>query len=413
MLISSYNGNNVRIHDACDGSFIRNLDTNGTLAGPQAIALDPAGNLVVASETNGRLVRYHRSTLTYDAVISGDRPETPQVEPVQAASPTGLAIAPDGRMFAGSYTQQRVVEIDPDTGLALGDIATMARSGVEGPDTGMLLDGNRLLVPGFDSDSVIEADISQAASDRVLVAAGAGGLNAPRTVLKLPGGNLLVTSWRGNAILEFNGASGAFERTVSTAVERPTGMALESDGVLLVASDRDHNIRRIDLDSGRVVGTPVGFVDAPTFILLLDKENTNLAQNNAFWVIGVGAIEGKTISADEMVLTTGGQFGAAFDPASIENQPWGRLEVEFGSCDGGEVSWVPTDPAFEAGGYAIVRLATDAFSVECNETGFETIDHDRWMNGLWYGGPARDGEGFSVNIIEGGLAVITWYTYRP
>jgi hypothetical protein len=35
------------------------------------------------------------------------------------------------------------------------------------------------------------------------------------------------------------------------------------------------------------------------------------------------------------------------------------------------------------------------------------------MSGLWFGGAPRDGEGFSVNLINGNLAVVTWYTYLP
>ena len=77
LLVSAYTSNNVKIYNACDGSFIRNLDSAGTLQGPQAIAIDPQGDLVVVSEENDRLVRYHRETLTYDKVIAGDLPETP------------------------------------------------------------------------------------------------------------------------------------------------------------------------------------------------------------------------------------------------------------------------------------------------------------------------------------------------
>ncbi len=53
LLISAYSANNVKIYDACDGNFIRNLDSNAYLQGPQAIAIDPQGDLVVVSETNG------------------------------------------------------------------------------------------------------------------------------------------------------------------------------------------------------------------------------------------------------------------------------------------------------------------------------------------------------------------------
>lgn len=413
MLISSYTGNNVQIHNACDGSYVRALDTNGYLAGPQAIALDPEGRLVVVSETNGRLVRYHRNTLTYDAVIAGDRPETMEQEPVPVTSPTGLSIAPDGRMFVGSYNGQVVMEVDPASGEAVDDVVASARSGIQGPDTGMILDGNRLVVPGFDSDSVVEADITQTDSDKVLVSAGAGGLNAPRTVLKLGNGNFLVTSWRGNAVLEFDGTTGAFVKTVVSDLRRPTGMAFESEEVLLVASDNTNDVKRVRLSDGQVLGTLVNSIPGPTFILLLDKLQSRLADNNSFWVIGLGEVGNTTIHIEEMSMTTGGHFGQDFDPAAIENTPWGSLDIEFFSCDQGEVSWKPVEAGFEPGAYAITRIASDAFGAECRETGFDTIDHRLWMNGLWYGGPARDGEGFSVNVIDGGLAVVTWYSYRP
>lgn len=413
MLVSAYSGNNVQIRNACDGSLVRNLDSDGYLRGPQAIALDPAGDLVVVSEDNNRLIRYHRETLTYDAVIAGDRPETGEIEAPPVLSPTGLSISPDGRMFAGSYSGQVVIEIDPATGQGIATTVAMARSGIEGPDTGMILDGNRLLVPGFDSSSIVEADINQPESDKVLVASGANGLNEPRTILQLPGGNLLVTSWRGNEVLEFNGSTGAFVKTVVTAIERPTGMAFESAEVLLVASDRSNDIKRVHLSDGQVLNTLASSIPGPTFILLLDKQASSLAENNAFWIIGVGQVEGKSIRVDEMNMTTGGQFGSALDPSTIDNVPWGSLAIDFFSCDDGQVTWNPVEPAFEAGSYPVTRLASDPFGVECNATGFGVIDNSLWMNGLWYGGPPRDGEGFSVNLIEGGLAIVTWYTYKP
>jgi hypothetical protein len=413
LLISSFSGNNVKIYDACDGSFIQNLDSKGYLAGVQAIALDPQGDLVVVSEGNNRLVRYHRGTLTYDKVLAGDRPETPQNEPAPVRAPTGLIITPGGRMFAGSYSDQVVTEIDPATGNAVANIVTSARSGIMGPDTGMFLDGNRLLVPGFDSSTVVEVDITQPGSDKQLVSAGAGGLNAPRTILKLSNGNLLVTSWRGNKIMEFNGASGAFVRDAVTAIDRPTGMAFESANILLVASDRTNNISRVRLSDGVVLDTLVNSVPGPTFILRLEKQASNLPENNSFWVIGVGVITGTTIQVDQMSLTTGGQFGDALNPAAINNVPWGSLEIQFHSCDDGQVDWIPTEAGFEAGFYDIVRIANDALGTECRNTGFDLIDHNLWMNGIWYGGQSRDGEGFSINVIDGGLAVVTWYTYRP
>jgi hypothetical protein len=421
LLISAYTSNNVKIYDACDGSFIRNLDSGSTLQGPQAIALDPQGDLVVVSEENDRLVRYHRQTLTYDRVLMGDRPETAAAEPAPVDAPTGLVITADGRMIVGSFSSDTVSEIDPDDGSLLAHLATSGRSGIRGPDAGMLLDGHDLLVPGFNSNSVIRIDLTRQNSDAVAIAAGSGTLSAPRQILKLPGGNLLVSSWRNGKILEYDGVSRAFVRTVSSAVARPTGMALESDDVLLVASDASNEVTRVRISTGAALETLLTFNDGllagPVFILLLDKQRTaaaiDLALNRAFWTIGVGEIQGKSIRVAEVFFTQGGAFGQAFDPAAVATLPWGSLEIEFDSCDGGRVSWIPKYAAFDAGSYPIFRLADDPFGDACSEAGFANVDHALWMSGLWFGGAPRDGEGFSVNVINGDLAVVTWYTYLP
>jgi DNA-binding beta-propeller fold protein YncE len=160
LLVSAYGANNVKIYNACDGSFIRNLDSTGILQGPQAIAIDPQGDLVVVSEENDRLVRYHRESLTYDRVLAGDRPETPGFEQAPVDAPTGLVITADGRMIVGSFSGDTVTEIDPADGSALAHLATVGRSGIRGPDAGMLLAGHELLVPGFGSNTVVRIDLT-------------------------------------------------------------------------------------------------------------------------------------------------------------------------------------------------------------------------------------------------------------
>jgi WD40 repeat protein len=421
LLVSAYTSNNVKIYNACDGSFIRNLDSGSTLQGPQAIAIDPQGDLVVVSEENDRLVRYHRETLTYDRVIAGDRPETPGIELAPVDAPTGLVITADGRMIVGSFSGDTVTEINPVDGSVMSHLATMSRSGIRGPDAGMLLDGNELLVPGFNSSTVVRIDLTQPNSDTVVINAGSGTLSAPRQILRLPNGNLLVSSWRNGKILEYNGATRAFVRTVTTAVGQPTGMAFESGDVLLVASDGTNEVSRVQISTGTVLEKLItfnnGLLADPVFILLLEKirttESTDLSQNRAFWTIGVGSIEGNSIDVEDVFFTHGGAFGQAFDPDSVSTVPWGSLAIEFDSCDSGHIAWTPRYKEFDAGSYDIFRLAEDPFGDACTAAGFDTVDNVLWMSGLWFGGAPRDGEGFSVNLINGNLAVVTWYTYLP
>jgi len=421
LLVSAYTANNVKIYNACDGSFIRNLDSGTTLQGPQAIAIDPQGDLVVVSEENDRLVRYHRETLTYDRVIAGDRPETPGIELAPVDAPTGLVITADGRMIVGSFSGDTVSEVNPEDGSLMVHLATVGRSGIRGPDAGMLLEGNELLVPGFNSNTVVRINLTQPNSDTVVISSGSGTVSAPRQLLRLPSGNLLVSSWRNGKILEFNGATRAFVRTVTTAVGQPTGMVLESDDVLLVASDGANDVTRVQISTGAVLNKPItfnnGLLADPVFMLLLDKirttESTDLSQNRAFWTIGVGEIGENSIQVDEVFFTHGGAFGQAFDPDNVTTVPWGSLAIEFDSCDTGHITWTPRYVEFDAGSYDIFRLADDPFGDACKAAGFETVDNVLWMSGLWFGGAARDGEGFSVNLINGNLAVVTWYTYLP
>ena len=161
------------------------------------------------------------------------------------------------------------------------------------------------------------------------------------------------------------------------------------------------------------IATNNGFLQGPTFILILDKLPTQLAENRGFWLIGVGAVTEKSISVDEMVFTTGGTFGDAFNPDAIAELAWGSLFIDFRACGIGDMRWNTINPSFNSGAYEIFRITDDPFGDICIESGFEQVDNSLWMSGVWYGGPARAGEGLSINLINGGLAIVTWYSYLP
>ena len=417
-LVSGYNSG-VHVYDGCSGAYIQNLDSQGTLLGPQAIAEDGQGGLIVVSEINGRLLRFDRRTLAFDRVVAGDDPATQAIEPAPVANPTGLTITPGGRWFVGSFSEQRVVELDPATGQVIGVLVAPGQ-GVTGPDTGMWLEGDSLYVPGFDSNSIARADISQANSGQILVGPGSNGLNAPRTVLIDDQGDLLSTSWRGGQIMAFDPDSGAFKRVVAS-LQRPTGMVLESPGVVLVTSDQLHDVKRVRVSDGTVLATPVparsGGLDGATWIHVLQKlpamAEHPATDTNAFFLVGVGDIVGNTIVADPMFHTTGGLWGADLDPDLIEELEWGTLTFEFDGCSSGTMSYVSDSAEFGAGGYEVVRLAASPVGDDCEAAGFGNTDDARWMSGHWYGGLGRAGEGFSIDVINGDIAILTWYSYLP
>ena len=418
-LVSSYSTNAIKVFDGCSGEFIEDIDDNGWLAGPQAIVEDGQGGLIVVSEENDRLIRFDRRTLAIDRVVAGDDPATPEFEAGPVDAPTGLVISPAGRWFLGSFSQNRVAEINPANG---GYIETIVASGqgIEGADAGMWLQGNQLYVPGFDSSTIVRADIDKVTPPQTLVAAGSNGINAPRTIIVDDQGDLLVSSWRGNQILAFDRNSGAFKRVVAS-VQRPTGMALEAPGVLLVTSDQFNDVKRVRISDGAILGTPVssgsGALRGGTWIMVIEKldapEASLAGESNALFLVGVGAIDGTAISANPMIHTTGGLWGSELDPAAIEEHEWGAVLLEFSGCNEGEMSFTADHPQFGDGGYPIVRLANSPLGDACEAAGFENVTDNNWMSGHWYGGAARAGEGFSIDVINDEQAIVTWYTYLP
>lgn len=416
LLVSSFESGNVRIYDACDGSFIRDLDDDNRLEGVLAVVEGPDGDLYVASESNNRVVQYDRQTLSYTRVVSGDRPETPEIEAPALVSPSGLAFTEEGRLYGASFNQNTIVEIDLNDGSAARFLATGA-DGINGPDAGIGVQGNVLLVPNFNGNDVVRVDTVSGTSG-VFIPAGTPGLSAPRTVLVQDDGNLLVSSWRGNRILEFN-ASGGLIRTVSEAANRPTGIGLESDDVLLVTSDAANDVKRIRLSDGALLDVLVPIVPrgpaGGTFLLLIDKLGTQaVADTGQFWLIGVGDIDtdGRSIQVDDLVFTQGAAFGADFDPDAVERLPWGSLTIEFDACDSAVLNWNANQaPAFGSGSYALQRLAASPLGDLCQDIGLDQVADALWMSGQWYGGAPRSGEGFSVDVINGNRAIVTWYTY--
>ncbi|HKJ16331.1 MAG TPA: hypothetical protein VJ984_03140 [Xanthomonadales bacterium] len=418
-LVSSYSTNAIKVFDGCSGDFIQNIEDNGWLRGPQAIVDDGQGGLLVVSEENGRLIRIDQATLTIDRVIAGDDPETTEVEIAPLDKPTGLAVSNDGRAFLGSFTQNQVIEIDPVNGDIVGTVIS-ASQGIEGVDAGMWIQGNQLYVPGFDSSTIVAVNIAQNSAPQTLVSEGSNGLNAPRTILVDDQGDLLVSSWRGNQILAFERSSGNFKRVVAS-VSRPTGMVLESPGVLLVTSDQVNDVKRIRISDGAVIATPVpaggGGIRGGTWITVIEKVDvpteSAAIDNHGFFLIGVGNIVERSISVDSMIYTTGGQWGVDLNPAEIGEQVWGTVLIEFTGCNQATITFVSDEPVFGSGEYEIVRLASSPLGDACEAIGFANVEDFLWMSGHWFGGADRSGEGFSIDVINGNQVIVTWYSYLP
>ncbi|HWU52806.1 MAG TPA: hypothetical protein VN153_08315, partial [Tahibacter sp.] len=134
-----------------------------------------------------------------------------------------------------------------------------------------------------------------------------------------------------------------------------------------------------------------------------------------YWLTALGRLQGSQAEL-EANTALGTAFGAQFDPAQVRKPRWGSLRLNFLSCTEAELSWSShgeNSARFGDGAYRIERMLITPAVTDCRRTGINGAPNTNWLQGAWYGGPSRDGEGFMLDTDGNGLVFLTWFTYRP
>jgi hypothetical protein len=410
-LVSGYFSNNVHVYDACDGSFQRLLDNSSRIRGAQAVWPRPDGRIYVVSENNGRILRYDATTLDFIDTFIDTGP---------GFGPTGIAFGPDGDVYVAGFDADSVRRYDGQTG-ALKSTPVAARAGgLDGPDNGMTFgpDG-KLYIPGYYSNNVLRFDPATNVLS-TFVAPSTGGLRHTRAILFEPGNaSVLVSSEGSGQILRVNSADGALIGTFAS-LAGPAGMNYTSDGRLLVANNGTQ-VQALNAGSGSIIGplfpaTATGGLNGATYVATLPSAAVDTSQvGTQYWVIGAGQVSGRVLEFD-MTSATGTYFGTAFNPAAIVRKRWGRIRIDFTGCETAALQWDSSgaDSAnFGTGGYALQLLVGTAFTDNCKQLPFNEVSGSNFMNGTWYGGATRSGEGLLITINANGLATVAMFTHQP
>jgi hypothetical protein len=86
---------------------------------------------------------------------------------------------------------------------------------------------------------------------------------------------------------------------------------------------------------------------------------------NQAWFVGVGTIDGKTITINDVLIPRGAVFGDNFDPGDVSLDAWGTITIIFDECDSGTLSYESSIPEFGSGMLQLVRI-TSIPGLECN-----------------------------------------------
>jgi hypothetical protein len=123
-----------------------------------------------------------------------------------------------------------------------------------------------------------------------------------------------------------------------------------------------------------------------------------------FWLIGAGVFSNGQIIFAEMTITSGADYGNAFDPADVVRTTWGSIILTWSDCNNVSLDLNPIIAGYED----LVLGMTRILPTICGAGGVQ-LDILEWMGAYFH--PDRDGEGFHFGVEEGGVIVMTWYTY--
>jgi sugar lactone lactonase YvrE len=208
---------------------------------PFSVAVDTAGNLLIADTGNNRIRRVDRTsgiitTVAGDgtAGFSGDGgPATS----ASVASPFGLAIDAAGNLFIADTDNRRIRRVDGTTGI----ITTVAGDGTA----------------GFSGDG-LPATSASLAHPLGLAIDAAGNLFIADTdnhrIRRVDGTTGVIATVAGNGMTGFSGDGGP---ATSASLYFPGGVAVDAVGNLLILDRFNYRIRRVDGTTG-VIATVAG-----------------------------------------------------------------------------------------------------------------------------------------------------------
>jgi hypothetical protein len=142
------------------------------------------------------------------------------------------------------------------------------------------------------------------------------------------------------------------------------------------------------------------------------------SQGNQKWYSGIGIKNANTIIADRLIETHNGVFGGEFDSEAITRTTFGSLEIVFNEnsdANGFDAKVLFTDTKGKKLRTNLQKLTTVTGVVASSDAliiGPPVLidDIEGMLSGSWYD-PNRSGEGYIIEILTDGTALILWYTY--
>ena len=374
---------------------------------PRALARLPQDRFVVLGD-NG-IERFDASTGASLGPPPGGEP-TPEPDNWRNAMDLPLRGAASWRqsLYVAEAANNRIMAFSMATGRRQADLADAASAPIQDPWALRIGPDGLLYLANGRADNVLRFDPDGGFIDE-FVSSGAGGLDFARDLAFSPEGDLFVTSHAGHAVLRFDGQTGEYLETVVEAgqggLDRPVALAIAPVVDEIHAGHSGHFF--VPSRSGE--GWLLEILDPETAAISWFTYPPEGSDREQAWMVGVGDIEGNRIVFDELLESRGSPFGPGVDSNDLDFIEWGKLQLEFGSCNNGVVSYEAQDEAWGDGQRRFTRLV-EMEGTPCGaQPRAPTIDAPG-VSGQWYD-PDANGQGWFLEEYAPGEVFMAWYTY--
>lgn len=220
------------------------LRTEPRVHSPTALALDGQGALIIADSPGHRIWRLDLAGGEASPIagigVPGSAPDGTVATAAELITPSGVAVATDGRVYFSERDGHRVRRIETD-----GTLTTVAGTGVAGPGgdggpamsarlrgpTGLFLAGQSLYVADSGNNRIRVVDLADG----------------------------IIRGLAGTGVAGFAGDRGPASEAL---LDSPGAVAVTSDGERVIVSDSgNHRVRAVNLGTGRI-STLAGTGDA-------------------------------------------------------------------------------------------------------------------------------------------------------
>ncbi len=130
-------------------------------------------------------------------------------------------------------------------------------------------------------------------------------------------------------------------------------------------------------------------------------------EGQQMWLIGSGDVDGQSATVD-MYITSGPEFGSAYDVNDYQGQLWGTVTMELFERNTMNFQWNAINAEFGQGNIDFSRFA-EIKPADISAYGINSCHSGSWFN------PSQNGHGLMAQVLKTGelsSLIMTWYTYH-